>query len=77
MVSPFSVQKQVKSKKTGLRRKITGFSMQMRLETKYEKTGSLSQIRGVMVPHHNMVSPQIVSPHNGITRGGLPHKLRH
>ena len=49
-------------KKKGLRRKITGFSVQMRLEAKKTTTRSSPQISGVMVSHHNMVSPG----------GGLP-----
>ena len=33
------------------------------------------QISGVMVSHHKMVSPQMVSPQNGDTRGGPPPHL--
>ena len=45
----------------------------MMLETKQnEKARSSPQISGVMVLHHNMVSTQMMSPQNGVTRGGLP-----
>ena len=54
----------------GLRRKISGLLVQMRLGIKKnDKTRSLPQIRGVMVLHHNMVSPQ-----NGYTRVGRPSR---
>ena len=63
----------MKTKKKDLRRKISGFLVQMRLETKQnEKTRSSPQISGALVSHHNMVSLQIVSLQNGVTRGGLP-----
>ena len=54
----------IKHKKKGLRRKINGFLVQMRLETKQnEKTSTpLPQISGVMVSHHDMVSPGADSP---------------
>ena len=43
------------------------------METKQnEKANSLPQISGVVVLHHKMVSPQMVSPQNGVTRGGPP-----
>ena len=52
-----------KDQKKGLRRKVTGFSVQMRLETKQnEKIRSSPQISGVMVLHHNMVSPGVSRP---------------
>ena len=45
----------------------------MRLETTHkEKTRFSPQTNKVMVSHHNMVSPQMVSPQNGVTRGELP-----
>ena len=45
----------------------------MGLETKQnEEARSSPQISGVMVLYHNMVSPQIVSPQNGVTRSGPP-----
>ena len=65
----------MKTKKKGLRHKISVFffSVQMRLETKQnEKTGFSPQIRRVIVLHHNMISTQMVSPQNGVTRGGPP-----
>ena len=39
-----------------------------------KKARSLPQISGVMVMvlHRNMVSPQMVSPQNDVTRGGPP-----
>ena len=59
--------------KKGFRRKSRGFSVQMRLETKQnEKTRSSPQISGVIVSHHNIVSPQMMSPQNGVTRDGPP-----
>ena len=51
-----------KKKKKGLRRKISGFFVRSGLETKQiVKTRSSPQISGVMVSHHNVVSPQNVS----------------
>ena len=48
----------------------------MRLETKQnEKARSSPQISGVMVLHHNMVLPQMVSPQNGVTGALLLHNL--
>ena len=45
----------------------------MRLESKEnEKTRSSPHISGVMVSHRNMVSPQMMSPQNGVTRSGPP-----
>ena len=74
--SGFLVQNQVKTKKKALRRKITGFSVQMRLETKQnEKTRSSPQISGVMISHHNMVSPQMVSPRAGRSTAPLATTL--
>ena len=59
--------------KKGLRRKISGFLVQTRLETKQnEKTRSSPQIRGVMVSHHKMVSLKMMSPQNGVLGGGPP-----
>ena len=50
--------------KKGLRAKISGFLLQMRLETKVnEKTRSSPQPSGVMVSYHNMVSP-VADPEN-------------
>ena len=75
MVSPFFGPKIGEDKK-GLRRKTSGFMVQIRLETKQnEKARSSPQINEVMVLHHNMVSPQMVSPQNGATRGGPPPHL--
>ena len=52
-----------KKKEKGFRHKITEFSVQMRLETKQnEKTRSLPQTNGVMISHHNMVSPEAGRP---------------
>ena len=67
---PKQKRKKRKKKEKGLRRKISGceFLVQMRLDTKQnEKTTSLPQISGVVVSHHNMVSPQMVSSQNGVT----------
>ena len=48
----------------------------MRLETKQnEKARSSSQISGVMVLHHNVVSPQMMSPQNRVTQDGPPSPL--
>ena len=48
----------------------------MRLETKQnEKARSSPQISGVMVLHNNMVSPQMVSPQNGVTGALSLHNL--
>ena len=45
----------------------------MRLENKQNEKARFSpQISGVIVLHRNMVSPQMVSPQNGVTRGGPP-----
>ena len=53
--------------KKGLRRKISGFSVQMRLDTKQnEKTRSSTQISGVIVSYH------MVSHQNDVIRGGPP-----
>ena len=56
-------------KKKGLRLKISGFLLQMRMGTtkQSEKVRYLPQIGGVMISHHNMVSPQ-----NGDTGAGRP-----
>ena len=73
--SGFSFQKQINTKKEkkGLCSKITGFSVEMRLDTRQiQKTRFSPQLSGVVVLHHNMVSLQMVSPQNGITQGGLP-----
>ena len=68
MVSPFFGPEIGEDQKKSLCRKIAGFLVQMRLETKQnKKTRSLTQIREVMVSHHNMESPQ-----NGVTRGRPP-----
>ena len=67
MVSPFFGPKIGEDQKKGLRCKISGFLVQISLETtQHEKTRCSTQIEGVMVSHHNMVSPQ-----NDVTRGGL------
>ena len=72
-VTLFRSKNSRKPKKKGLRRKISGFLVQIRLETKHnEKTRSSPQISGRMVSNHNMVSLQMMSPQNGVTRGGLP-----
>ena len=66
MVSLFFSPEIGEDQKKGLHCKITRFSVQMRLETKQnEKTRSSLQISGVMVLHHNMVSPP-----NGVTWDG-------
>ena len=41
-----------------------------------KKEKYLPQIGEIMVSHHNMVSPQMVSPQNGDTRSGPPLPLR-
>ena len=67
-MSSFFGPKTGKAKKQDLRRKITGFSAQMRLETKQnEKTRSSPQSCGDIVLHHSMVSPE-----NDVARGGPP-----
>ena len=61
-VNLFRFKNKLKPKKKGLRRKISGFFAQLGLETKQiVKTRSSPQISGVMVSHHNVVSPQNVS----------------
>ena len=46
------------------------------METKQnEKARSLPQISEVLILHHDMVSPQIVSPQNGATQGRPPTPL--
>ena len=72
-MSPFFGPEISEDQKKGLRGKITGFSVQMKLETKVnEKTRSSPQISEVMVSHHNMVSTQMVPRQNGVTWGGTP-----
>ena len=59
----FRSKNRQRPKRKGLRRKISGFLVQMGLETKEnEKQRFSPQISGVMVSHHIMVSPQ-----NGVT----------
>ena len=61
--APFFGPKTGEDQKKGLYREISGFSVQMRLETKQnEKTSSSPQISGVTVSHHNMVSPGVDCP---------------
>ena len=63
-MSGFSVLKCVKTKKKGRRLKINGFLVQIRIGSKQSKKKRHSpQIGGVIVSHHNMLSPQ-----NGDTR---------
>ena len=73
MVSPFFGPKVREDQKKGLLRKTSEFLVQMRLENKQNEKARFSpQTSGVIVLHHNMVSPQMVSPQNGVTWGGPP-----
>ena len=66
VVSPFFGPKIDEDQKKGLCRKTSGVLVKMRLATKQnEKARSAPQISGVMVVHHNMVSPQMMSPGAG------------
>ena len=51
-----------KPKKKDLRCKMSGLLVQMRMGTKQSEKRYSPQIGGVVVSHHNMVSPQVVSP---------------
>ena len=56
--------------------KISGFSVQIRMETnKMKKKRYSHQITGVMVLHHKMVPIQMVPPQDGDIRGGPPPPL--
>ena len=67
-MSGFSAQKLKKRKR--LRRKMSGFSVPMRMGPNKVKKRYSPQIGGVMISHHNIVSPQ-----NGDARGGPPPSL--
>ena len=68
MVAPFFGPKIGEDQKKGLRRKIGGFAVQMRIGTKQsKKKRSSPQIGGVIVSHHSMVPPK-----NGETRRRPP-----
>ena len=65
-VTLFRSKTRSRPKKKDLCSKASGFLVQMKLESKQnEKARSSSQISGVIVLHHNMVSPQMVSPGAG------------
>ena len=76
-MSPFFGTKIGENQEKGLRRESTGFSVQMRLESKrIEKTRSSPQITKVVVSHYNMVLPQMVSPGAGRLPLAVPQLKR-
>ena len=74
-MSPFfgpKIGEDEKKEKGFCRKRVGGFLAQMELGTKQnEKIRSSPPIIGVMVSHHNLVSPQ-----NGVTRGAPPPERR-
>ena len=79
-MSPFfgpKIGEDQKKYKKGLRRKISGFLVHIGQDTKQnEKARSSPQISGVMVSHHNMVSPGAGRPPIATPLPLLPLKMR-